>query len=65
MIKGKKTDPDGDDSKYDELNSEFLDTLFDTESKIKREAWVDGVKKNKLLNYIFNPAQIRTKLGYE
>ena len=52
-------------SPYDNLKQNFLDTLFGDENKISRQEWIDGVKDNNELNYLFYPDKIRLRLDYE
>ena len=47
---------------YDDLAEEFLDAVFDTESKLKQSEWETEVAKK--CTYLFNPEDIRKKLGY-
>jgi len=51
------------DERYKDLAEEFLDKVFDVDSKLTREAWEDGVIKTQ--TYLFSPKEIRKTLGYE
>lgn len=48
--------------KYDDLAEEFLDTVFDVESILQQHEWEATVAKH--CQYLFNPEEIRKKLGY-
>ena len=47
---------------YDDLAEEFLDAVFDVESKLTQSEWETEVAKK--CSYLFNPEDIRKKLGY-
>ena len=48
--------------KYDDLAEEFLDAVFDVESMLAQHEWEAAVAKHQY--YLFNPEEIRKKLGY-
>ena len=47
---------------YSELLEEFIDTIFGYNAKINREVWQKKVVEE--CNWIFDPKQVRDKLGY-
>ena len=47
---------------YDDIIEEFLDEVFDTESRLEREEFVESVAKNQA--WIFDPNKVRERLGY-
>ena len=46
----------------DDIIEEFLDEVFDTESRLEREEFVESVAKNQA--WIFDPNKVRERLGY-
>lgn len=48
---------------YEEIAEDFLDTVFDVESKLKRVEWEKAVASKYA--HIFNPEEVRKKLGYQ
>lgn len=49
------------EEKFDDLAEEFLDEVFEYESKIPREEWEKDVAKKQA--YIFVPEKIRQKIA--
>ena len=49
-------------TKYDDLLEDFLDIVFDVESKLDRDDWQKTVAEKQ--EYLFFPKKIREKLGY-
>jgi hypothetical protein len=47
---------------YEEEIEEFLDAVFDTESRLERDEFVEAVAKNQ--PWIFDPNKIRERFKY-
>lgn len=66
-VKNNGTDPifgDAESSAWNEaldtIEEQFLDLIFDVQSRIKREEFIKEVTKNGV--YLFKPAEIRKKM---
>ena len=59
---GHEADVEAAKENYDDIAEEFLDSVFDAESKLKRKDWEQNVSKHQA--YLFSPEEIRHKLGY-
>jgi hypothetical protein len=46
---------------YETLYEEYLDTIFEEETRLEQEDWIDSVAEK--YNYIFKPNEIRKKIG--
>lgn len=51
------------ETKYDDLLEEFIDTVFDVESKLDRDDWQKMVAEKQ--DFLFFPQKIRDQLGYK
>ena len=52
--------PEGVQDRFDEMCEEFLDNIFEYESRVEKSAWIKLTETKQ--NYIFNPKEIREKL---
>ena len=52
--------PDGAEDLFDSMCEEFLDNIFEYESRVEKAAWIKHTAEKQ--SYIFNPKLIREKL---